>query len=113
LGLLGCLAAVKSAAHLGLHRIILESDAYLVKIALEGDEYRLSALGGIVTELRLLRMSEFVDARVQICPRSCNKVADALAAFGCKYPSDDLITWETVPRFVEELVTSDLAESNE
>jgi hypothetical protein len=91
----------------------LESDAYLVKIALEGDEYRLSALGGIVTELRLLRMSEFVDARVQICPRSCNKVADALAAFGCKYPSDDLITWETVPRFVEELVTSDLAESNE
>jgi hypothetical protein len=38
--------------------------ASLVKITLEGDEYRLSALGGIVTELRFLLMSEFVDARV-------------------------------------------------
>ena len=50
-------------------------------------------LGGVITELRLLLMSEFVQFRMEVCPRSCNKVADALAAFGCKYPSDDQITW--------------------
>ena len=68
---------------------MVEIDAVLVKNAVEGDEYRLSALGGIITELRLLLMSEFVQFRVEVCPRLCNKVADALAAFGCKCPSDD------------------------
>jgi hypothetical protein len=58
-------------------------------------------------------MSEFVQFRMEVCPRLCNKVVDALAAFGCKYPSDDQITWGDVPRFVEDLVTSDLATSNE
>ena len=53
-------------------------------------------------------MSEFVEARVQVCPRLCNKVADALAAFGCNCPSDDQITWGDVPCFIENLVTSDL-----
>ena len=66
-------------------------------------------MGGVITELRLLLMSEFVEARVQVCLRLCNKVADALAAFGCNCPSDDQITWGDVPCFVENLVTSDLA----
>jgi hypothetical protein len=61
----------------------------------------------------VLVVSEFVEARVQVCSRLCNKVTDALAAFGCNCPSDDQITWGDVPRFVENLVTSDLAESNE
>ena len=58
-------------------------------------------------------MSEFVEARVQVCPRLCNKVADVLVAFGCNCPSDDQITWGDVPGFVENLGTSYLAESNE
>jgi len=41
----------------------------------------------------VLVVSEFVEARVQVCPRLCNKVTDALAAFGCNCPSDDQITW--------------------
>jgi hypothetical protein len=32
---------------------------------------------------------------------------------GCNCPSDDQITWGNVPCFVENLVTNDLAESNE
>ena len=70
-------------------------------------------MGGAITGLRLLLMSEFVEARVQVCPRLCNKVADALAAFGCNCPSDDQITWGDVPCSVKNLGTSDLAESNE
>ena len=70
-------------------------------------------MGGVITELRLQLMFEFAESRVQVCPRSCNRVADALAAFGSKYHSDDFVTWESVPHFVEDLVTSDLAASNE
>ena len=111
--LLGCLAGVKAAVQLGISKIVLETDASLVKSAVESNEYRLSALGGVITELRLLLMSEFVEARVQVCPRLCNKVADALATFGCNCPSDAQITWGDVPRFVENLVTNDWTESNE
>jgi ribonuclease HI len=111
--LLGCLAGLKAAVQLGLHKIVMEVDASLIKVAVEGDYYRLSAMGGVITELRLILLYEFVEAKVEVCPRICNRVADALAAYGCKYPSDDSVTWESVPHFVEGLVTSELAESNE
>jgi hypothetical protein len=60
----------------------------------------------------LILLYEFAEAKVEVCPRICNRVADALAAYGCKYPSDDSVTWESVPHFIEGLVTSELAESN-
>jgi ribonuclease HI len=111
--LFGCLAGLKAAAQLGLHKIVMEVDASLIKDAVEGDNYRLSAMDGVITVLRLILLSEFVEAKVEVCPRICNRVADALAAYGCKYPSGDLVTWESIPHFVEGLVTIDLAKSNE
>ena len=50
-----------------------------------------------------------------MCPRLCNKVADAIAiaAYGYKCSSDMPITWNDVPHYVEDLVTSDSAESDE
>jgi hypothetical protein len=50
--LLGCVAGLKEAARMGLSSVCLETDASMVKSAIEGDEYRLSALGGIITELK-------------------------------------------------------------
>ena len=79
--LLGCLAGLKAAAQLGIRRVVLETNASLVKAALEDDAYRLSAMSGITTELRLL-------LKVRVCPRSFNKVADAIAAYVCKCSSD-------------------------
>lgn len=38
-------------------------------------------------------MSNFIEARIKLCPTLCNRVADALAAYGSKYPSDELVTW--------------------
>jgi hypothetical protein len=49
--LLVCLAGVKMASTLGLQQVVLETDASLVKMAPEGEEYRLSALSGIITEI--------------------------------------------------------------
>jgi hypothetical protein len=68
---------------MGIARVTLETDTSLVKAAMEGVEYRLSAVGGVITELRQLMMMEFVVCRVSVCPRSCNKVVHEMEAFGC------------------------------
>lgn len=51
----------------------------------------LPAMGGVITEIRLLLMSEFVSYGVNVCPRLCNKVADALVSSGTQS------TWDDVP----------------
>ena len=99
------MAGLKAAVRLGIRRVVLETDASLVKAALDDDAYRLSTMSGITTELRLFLMTEFVSSKISVSSRSCNKVADAIAAFGC--------TWDFVLQYVEDLVTSELAVSNE
>lgn len=58
-------------------------------------------------------LSEFANCRIMVCPRSCNKVADAIAAFGCNLSGGVPTTWDLVPPFVEEMVTNNCAESYE
>jgi hypothetical protein len=89
--MLACLAGVRMAASMGLSQVILEIDGTLVKAVLEGDEYRLSAWGGIITEIWLLIMSEFSSFSICVCPRLCNSVADALAAYGSCALNDDQV----------------------
>ena len=48
---IGCLAGLRAAANMRIARVTLETDTSLVKAAMEGDEYRLSAKGGVITEL--------------------------------------------------------------
>lgn len=93
--------------------IVLETDASLVKTALEGDGFRLSAWGGLVTELRLLLMLDFRSFGISICNRRCNVVADALAAYGSHVLNDDQVIWDDVPLFVEGLVARDSAAVDE
>ena len=53
----------------------LETDA-LVVWALQGDDYRLSSIGGLVHELKKLLAENFVVYQVQYMPpRECNLVA--------------------------------------
>jgi hypothetical protein len=54
-------------------------------------------MGGIITELKLV-LSEFAVSHVQVCPRTCNRVADALASYMVVIiQSDEQITWQFVP----------------
>ena len=50
--LLGVQAGLRMAINLGITRLYIETDASLVKEAVEGGEYRLAAMGGIVTEIK-------------------------------------------------------------
>jgi hypothetical protein len=72
---------------MGISAIMLEVDAVHVKMALEGDEYRLSSLGGVIMEIKLLLASELVGSSIHACPRSCNHVAHEFAVLGCNLPS--------------------------
>lgn len=91
---LGVLAGLQAAANMGITCICVETDASLVKAALEGDGYCLSAMGGIITELKLLMSSEFILCKIIVCKRECNNLAHTLAALGCKFPSGFNTTWE-------------------
>lgn len=56
--LLGCLAGLKQAANLGIASVYWK-DATLVLLAMEDDDHRLSAMGGVITEIKHVRVSEF------------------------------------------------------
>jgi len=107
--LLGCFEGLKIAAQMGMTQVILETDATTVKTALQGDEYRLSPMGGMIIEIKHFMAAEFSMCRVNVCPRVCNNLAHELASIGCKMPSGDRATLDCVPSFLEGLVSSDSA----
>ena len=110
--LLGCAAGLQEAARMGISRLCIET-ASLVRATLESDDYRLSAVGGIITEMKFLLATDFPFCSISVCNHVCNSVTHALAAFGCKIPSGQNATWEGVPHEVEDVVTIDLAGMNE
>jgi hypothetical protein len=55
---------------MGIAVIQLETDASQVKTAIEGDDYRLSAMGGVITEIKHLLASEFTSYMLSLNPRS-------------------------------------------
>lgn len=111
--LLGCLEGLKAAAAMGIARIALETDALMVKCALEGEEYRLSPLGGFITDVKHLMASEFVICKFSYCPRECNSLAHELESFGCKLSGTTHAIRDGVPQQLEDLVISDSAETEE
>jgi hypothetical protein len=74
------------------------------------DDYRLASSSGVIMEIKHLIRADFMSCTVSICKRGCNSAVHALVAYGCNLPNGSYNTWEGVPRVVEELVTSDLAE---
>jgi hypothetical protein len=101
------------AAQLGITRLCVDTDATLVKVALMENSYQLSAVGGIITEMKHLINSEFVSCKISVCKCDCNKVAHNLVAFGCTFPNGQINTWDDVPQEIEVLVISNLDGSDE
>ena len=94
---LGCLAGdgVKAASDRGMQKVIVETDSMLLKMATGGDNFALAPTGGLVHEIKATAASCFSSFDVY-CPRSCNKVAHALAAKGRMCPSNADMYWEGV-----------------
>ena len=103
--LLACFTVIQEAAKMGIPSLCIETDASLVKIEIETDDYQLSAVGGIITKMKLFLRSEFSSFSLNQTLSVCNRV--------CNLPSDHCNTWDSVPHEIEDLVTSDLAGSDE
>ncbi|CAL4921257.1 unnamed protein product [Urochloa decumbens] len=100
---------VLQAARLGMSRIILEMDATVLASALKSRSIDRSAIGCLVHRLRDLMHSEFTFCTVSVCNRSCNQVADSLAAHGAYVmTSGSDVFMSQVPDYVMKLVLGDL-----
>ena len=80
--LIASIEGVKAAISLGVNNIILETDAQQVVWAIQGDDFRLAVVGGLVDELKDLVVENFASFIVKYVPRDCNRVAHELASIG-------------------------------
>jgi hypothetical protein len=78
---------------------------------MHSDSHRLSLIGGQLFEIKTMLQQHFISWSFVYVPRSCNKVAHALAAVGCNCSPNSTLQWDGTPHGVEDLVTSDIAES--
>jgi hypothetical protein len=106
-----CLMRAKADADLGITKVQLETDSLMLKMDMESNSFELAAAGGIVYDIKVLLMSQFVSSTVSFCPRACNRVAHALAAQGCKSPQNSVSHWDGMHPGVEDIVTSDITGS--
>ena len=60
------LLGLQEAARMGIAHLHIETDATLVKAALESDDHRLSAVGGIITEMKLLLATESPSCNISV-----------------------------------------------
>jgi hypothetical protein len=106
-----CLAGARAANALGMGHVVFETDSIILKQAMDADDHRLAATGGLIYELKKLIGSSFLSCSFVFAPRECNRVAHALAALGCKCPRNTVEQWDMMPPGMEDLVASDFAES--
>lgn len=106
--LVACLQGVQAAIDMGVTRVIVETDATMVKQAVQTDDYALDGVGGIVKELKEALHFNFVFYDVVYSPRNCNKVAHALAALGYQSAVEDNPIVDVLPDCIRVLVADDL-----
>lgn len=104
-----CLQGVQAAIDLGAHRIILETDALLVKQAVDSRSWSLSLVGGLITEIQDLVFLNCNDFKTFDVPRSCNGAAHALAALGCECSENGDPIVDPIPDCIMSIVAADCA----
>lgn len=83
--IIACLQGAQAAIDQGISNLIMETDALLVKQALQSEDFPNSLVEGLVDELRFLVTTNFSLFRCVSIPRECNMVAHELAAVVCNY----------------------------
>ena len=108
--LIACVDGVKATTALGISNVILETDAQQAVWAIQGDDFRLAVVGGLVHDLKDLIAEIFTTLSANYVPRDCNKVAHELASLGSR--SHDLAPsmLAGVSECISFLVSSDLAD---
>ncbi|RLN22972.1 hypothetical protein C2845_PM07G12480 [Panicum miliaceum] len=108
--MIACSEGARAAADRGICNVIFETDSLILKQAMEDDSYWLAPAGGAIYELKQLIQGSFSSFDFVFAPRSCNKVAHALAALGCSCSHESVLSWDGVPSCTADAVASDCAE---
>jgi ribonuclease HI len=97
--------AIQEAARMGCQKIILETDATVLKQAVTSEAYDNSVLGVLFKDMKSVIKHSFQHCKVQICSRVCNISAHCLAAFGVSQERGNYQVWfDPLPSFVRDLV---------
>uniref|UniRef100_J3MC85 RNase H type-1 domain-containing protein n=1 Tax=Oryza brachyantha TaxID=4533 RepID=J3MC85_ORYBR len=70
---LACAEAIRSASERGMSRIELETNSMMLRQALQDNSFNLSALGGVILEIKHEISMCFHSFCVNYCRRDCNK----------------------------------------
>jgi len=106
---IACMHGVQTAINLGIGRLILETDALLIKQAWDSNREDLSVVGLLIEELKSLSSLNFTSCDCFHIPRDCNKAAHALAAFGVGSTEGSEHFECEVPESVNVIVVGDLS----
>ncbi|KAL6606756.1 hypothetical protein ACP70R_042409 [Stipagrostis hirtigluma subsp. patula] len=107
--LVACLHGVVEAEKKGITRIIIETDAMMVKQAIETRAFDNGVMGGLIKHLHTYIMMNFTNLQVVFSPRECNSVAHALAASGKSMQDREVEFLASMPACFSVLVARDLA----
>lgn len=105
-----CLHAITAAQGWGMANIVVETDSCELVQAVTTQRYDLSPSGALFREIKAFVSLNFSSFKFVHCPRTCNKIAGALAAFAAKMNTDPQVVWPGgAPTFVRDLLASDVA----
>ncbi|KAE8801365.1 putative RNA-dependent RNA polymerase 2 [Hordeum vulgare] len=89
--------AYSRALHLiqewGMSRIQIESESQLLIQALNNEDNEMGQCGVLIKEVKVSIFLNFSCFNISFCPRTCNRVADGLAAFGAMLKDVPQIVW--------------------
>ncbi|KAK1629167.1 hypothetical protein QYE76_003482 [Lolium multiflorum] len=92
------------------YRCYSQTDSQLLVQALKNNDDDFGPCGVLIKEIKETLYLNFFCFSVEYCPRACNSVADALAAFGSKLRDETQTVWSGhAPDFVLVHVNSDVA----
>jgi hypothetical protein len=102
-----CSRALHLVQDWGISRVQIETDSQLLVHAIKSNSGDLGPCGG---EIKKSMFLNFICNKFSFCPRSCNSIADGLAAFGAKLRDVPQVVWPGhAPDFVQISVASDIA----
>jgi hypothetical protein len=107
---IACLEAVQAAAAWGMGHVQVETDCKNLVTAVNTKEYDGAPEGVIFREIRSFVQLNFISFNISYCPRDCNKVSHALAAWGTNQTLSRRWWLDFVPDDFCVLVASELAE---
>jgi ribonuclease HI len=95
--MLACEAAAKASAGWGISKVVIESDSTNLIKAMRSTEFDRAHEGIVYRDLRLFMNLSFNYFELSHVPRTCNKLAHEIAAYGATWLDTELLWPEPLP----------------